>query len=60
MRLFGKVDFSIDRRDRAEWIMPPFDKELRVTQPAVISKSDALSAVSSKSDAAVGIMIKDA
>lgn len=28
MRLFGLVDGQIDRRDRAAWIMPPFDRRL--------------------------------
>jgi hypothetical protein len=25
MRLFGKVDGTVDRFDRAEWLTPPFD-----------------------------------
>ncbi len=29
MRLFGEVSGSITRRDRAEWLTPPFDMEQR-------------------------------
>lgn len=25
MRLFGKVDNTVDRFDRAQWLTPPFD-----------------------------------
>jgi hypothetical protein len=28
MRLFGLVDGLIDRRDRAQWLTPPFDRRL--------------------------------
>ena len=28
MRLFGLVDAAIDRRDRAQWLTPPFDRRL--------------------------------
>jgi len=28
MRLFGKVDSTIDRYDGAEWLIPPFDLSL--------------------------------
>jgi hypothetical protein len=33
VRLFGKANGSIDRFDRAEWLTPPFDLDLRAVAP---------------------------
>jgi len=33
MRLFGKLGDGISHRDRAEWITPPFDLNVRPTTP---------------------------
>ena len=40
MRLFGKVDNTVDRYDRAEWITPPFDStfRVRVVRPTAIGR----------------------
>lgn len=33
MRLFGKVDSTVDRYDRAEWLTPPFDAAFQTPTP---------------------------
>jgi hypothetical protein len=40
MRLFGRLDGTIDRYDRADWLTPPFDLAFstRFVTPSVIRR----------------------
>lgn len=40
LRLFGKVDGSVDRHDRAEWLTPVFNLAFYSTVPTTIVAPD--------------------